>query len=86
MAIFAKAFDMTMDGSGSRLIIRSKRYTMLVEDGVVKELNVEAVPGNAETSEHRQSVEADVMSSSQARGEQADRRDFGPLMAFPHLM
>ena len=47
---FAKALDMTMDGSGGGLGIRSKRYAMLVEDGVVKKLNVEAVPGKAETS------------------------------------
>ena len=47
---FAKAVDMTMDGSGGGLGIRSKRYAMLVEDGVVKKLNVEAVPGKAETS------------------------------------
>ena len=32
---------MTMDGSGGGLGTRSKRYAMLVEDGVVKKLNVE---------------------------------------------
>ena len=47
---FAKAIDMTLDGSGNGLGIRSKRYSMLVEDGVVKSLNVEEAPGKAEVS------------------------------------
>ncbi len=49
-ADFAKAIDMTIDGSGGGLGTRSKRYCMLVEDGVVKTLNVEDVPGKAELS------------------------------------
>jgi peroxiredoxin len=47
---FAKALDMTLDGSGFGLGTRSKRYAMLVEDGVVKKLNVEDVAGKAEVS------------------------------------
>jgi glutaredoxin/glutathione-dependent peroxiredoxin len=47
---FAKALDMTMDGSGGGLGTRSKRYAMLVDDGVVKTLNIEEAPGKAETS------------------------------------
>jgi glutaredoxin/glutathione-dependent peroxiredoxin len=47
---FAKALDMTLDASGHGLGTRSKRYAMLVEDGVVKKLNVEEVAGKAETS------------------------------------
>jgi peroxiredoxin len=47
---FAKALDMTLDGSGNGLGTRSKRYAMLVEDGVVKKLNVEEAPGKAEMS------------------------------------
>jgi peroxiredoxin len=39
-----------MDGSGFGLGLRSKRYSMLVEDGVVKKLNVEDVPSKAESS------------------------------------
>ena len=49
-ADFAKAVDMTMDGSGGGLGTRSKRYSMLVEDGVVKKLNVEEAPGKCEIS------------------------------------
>src|ERR1700737_3294392 len=41
---FAKAIDMTLDGSGNGLGLRSKRYSMLVEDGVVKQLNIEEAP------------------------------------------
>jgi glutaredoxin/glutathione-dependent peroxiredoxin len=47
---FAKALDMTLDGSGFGLGTRSKRYAMLVDDGVVKKLNVEEVAGKAELS------------------------------------
>jgi peroxiredoxin len=47
---FAKALDLTMDGSAGGLGHRSKRYSMLVEDGVVKNLNVEDAPGKAEVS------------------------------------
>jgi peroxiredoxin len=47
---FAKAIDMTMDGSGGGLGTRSKRYSMLVEDGVVKTFNVEDAPGKCEAT------------------------------------
>ena len=47
---FAKAIDLTFDGSGNGLGVRSKRYAMVVEDGVVKALNVEDSPGKAEVS------------------------------------
>jgi peroxiredoxin len=46
---FAKALDLTMDMSGGGLGTRSKRYSMLVEDGVVKKLNIEEGRG-VETS------------------------------------
>jgi peroxiredoxin len=44
---------MLADGSGDfvrALGIRSKRYSMLVEDGVVKSLNVESQPGQVDVS------------------------------------
>jgi len=47
---FAKAIDMTLDASANGLGVRSKRYAMLVEDGVVKKLNVEEAPGKADVS------------------------------------
>ena len=47
---FAKAIDMAFDGSGNGLATRSKRYSMLVEDGVVKKLNIEEAPGKADLS------------------------------------
>ena len=47
---FAKALDLAMDGSGFGLGTRSKRYAMLVEDGVVKKLNVEDNAGMAQAS------------------------------------
>ncbi|MEI7806644.1 MAG: peroxiredoxin [Hyphomicrobiales bacterium] len=49
-AEFAKAIDLTFDGSGNGLGTRSKRYAMLVDNGVVKVLNVEDTPGKAEMS------------------------------------
>jgi glutaredoxin/glutathione-dependent peroxiredoxin len=48
-AEFAKAIDLTLDLSGAGMGMRSKRYSMLVEDGVVKQLNVEE-PGKFERS------------------------------------
>ncbi|MGI8525277.1 MAG: peroxiredoxin [Pseudolabrys sp.] len=47
---FAKAIDLTFDGAGNGLGTRSKRYSMLVEDGVVKKLNIEEAPGKVEVS------------------------------------
>jgi glutaredoxin/glutathione-dependent peroxiredoxin len=49
-ADFAKALDLSLDASAGGLGIRSKRYSMIVEDGVVKALNVEEAPGKADLS------------------------------------
>jgi peroxiredoxin len=47
---FAKAIDLAFDGSGNGLGMRSKRYAMLVEDGMVKKLNIEEAPGKVDVS------------------------------------
>ena len=47
---FAKAIDLTFDGSVAGLGQRSRRYSMLVEDGVVKRLNIEEAPGKVDIS------------------------------------
>jgi peroxiredoxin len=49
-ADFAKALELSLDASAGGLGIRSKRYSMIVEDGVVKALNVEETPGKADLS------------------------------------
>lgn len=49
-AEFAKALGLEMDLSAGGLGLRSKRYSMLIEDGVVKQLNIEDQPGKAVTS------------------------------------
>ncbi len=49
-ADFAKATGLTLDLSAGGLGLRSNRYSMLVVDGVVKTLNVEA-PGKFEVSD-----------------------------------
>lgn len=49
-AQFAKALGMDFDGSGRGLGTRSKRYSMLVDDGVVKALNLEEQPGQCTIS------------------------------------
>ncbi len=47
---FAKAIGLEMDGAAIGLGIRSKRYAMLLEDGVVKTLHVEDKPGAPQES------------------------------------
>jgi glutaredoxin/glutathione-dependent peroxiredoxin len=49
-ADFAKATGLTLDLTGRGMGVRSNRYSMLVVDGVVKSLNVEA-PGKFEVSD-----------------------------------
>lgn len=49
-ASFTKALGMEIDLSAGTLGVRSKRYSMLVEDGVVKMLNIEESPGQATVS------------------------------------
>lgn len=49
-ADFTKAIGLELDASGNGLGIRSKRYSMLVDDGTVKILNLEAVPSKVEVS------------------------------------
>ena len=50
---FAEALGLTADMSGYGMGTRSQRYSMIVEDGVVKELNVEQ-PGdfNVSSADH----------------------------------
>jgi peroxiredoxin len=45
---FAKAVGMDFDGSGNGLGVRSKRYSMLVDNGAVKVLNIEDAPGKCD--------------------------------------
>jgi peroxiredoxin len=46
---FTKAVGLTMDGTGYGMGLRSQRYAMVLDNGVVKTLNVEA-PGAFEVS------------------------------------
>src|SRR5438477_1948054 len=48
---FTKALGLELDLTEKGLGIRSKRYSMLVEDGVVKKLNVEPSGGGFEVSD-----------------------------------
>ncbi len=48
-ADFSKSVGLTMDGTGYGMGLRASRYAMVVKDGVVKQLNVEA-PGAFEVS------------------------------------
>lgn len=54
---FTKAIGLEMDGSGFGLGTRSQRYAMIVDDGVVTKLNVEA-PGAFEVSAAEAILEA----------------------------
>lgn len=47
---FVKALGLDMDLSGGGLGLRSKRFSMIVDDGKVTALNIEDSPGQAVTS------------------------------------
>jgi len=49
-ALFAKAVGLDIDLTERGLGVRSKRYSMLIKDGAVKELNIEPQPGVADLS------------------------------------
>jgi glutaredoxin/glutathione-dependent peroxiredoxin len=55
---FARALGLEFDGSASGLGTRSQRYAMLVDDGVVKVLNIEEVRGKVEKSAAEALLEA----------------------------
>jgi peroxiredoxin len=47
---FAKALGLALDGTGFGLGTRSQRYSMVVDDGVVRVLHVEDTPSRADVS------------------------------------
>ncbi|GGH11988.1 peroxiredoxin [Alsobacter metallidurans] len=47
---FAKALGLALDGTGFGLGTRSQRYSMIVDDGVVRAVNVEDSPSKADVS------------------------------------
>ncbi len=47
---FARALGLTIDRTGFGLGIRSQRYAMIVDDGVVRALNIEETTSQAEVS------------------------------------
>lgn len=49
-AHFAKAIGLSLDMNERGLGTRSQRYSMLVDDGVVRKLSIEESPGKAELS------------------------------------
>ncbi|WP_334176765.1 peroxiredoxin [Pseudoxanthobacter sp.] len=49
-AAFTKAIGLELDATGFGMGVRSRRYSALVRNGVVEQLNVEEVAGKAEKS------------------------------------
>ncbi|HAD26404.1 MAG TPA: peroxiredoxin [Alphaproteobacteria bacterium] len=49
-AAFTKSLGLEFDLTKAGMGVRSQRYSMLVDDGVVKQLNIEEAPGGAEKS------------------------------------
>ncbi len=47
---FAKGIDLAFDGSAAGLGTRVRRFSMLVDDGVVKSVHVEEAPGKCEVT------------------------------------
>lgn len=63
---FAKALGLSFDGSANGLGVRSQRYSMLVDNGVVKSVNVEDAPSKADVSG------AESLLRQMGQGQQAD--------------
>lgn len=57
-AAFAKAIGLDVDMSAGGMGVRSRRYAMLIKDGVVKALNVEDAPGKMEKSSAEELLKA----------------------------
>lgn len=55
---FTRAVGLDFDGTGFGLGVRSKRYAMIVDDGVVQALHVEETPGILEVSGAEKILEA----------------------------
>ncbi|HDO52846.1 MAG TPA: peroxiredoxin, partial [Rhizobiales bacterium] len=53
-----KAAGLEFDASGNGLGTRSKRFSMVVEDGVVKVLNIEEIPKVVDLSSAEKILEA----------------------------
>jgi peroxiredoxin len=49
-AEFAKAIGLDVDATDAGRGTRSKRYSMIVEDGIVKSINIEEAPGKTDIS------------------------------------
>ena len=64
-AEFAKAIGLTFDATARGLGVRSQRYSMVVDDGVVRSLNIEDAPSKAEASN------AETLLASLGEGQQA---------------
>ena len=54
---FTKAMGLEFDASGAGLGIRSRRYSMIVEDGAITCLNIEEAPGAFEVSSAEKMLE-----------------------------
>ncbi|KAA0972489.1 peroxiredoxin [Aureimonas fodinaquatilis] len=52
-ADFVRAAGLDVDLSGAGLGVRSRRFSMIVDNGVVKSINIEEAPGQAEVSTAR---------------------------------
>jgi peroxiredoxin len=48
--VLTKALGLESDMSGGGLGVRSRRFSMIVKDGVVQSVNLETKPGQAEES------------------------------------
>ncbi|WGF88322.1 peroxiredoxin [Marinivivus vitaminiproducens] len=55
---FAKAVGLELDARGFGLGVRSKRYAMLIEDGVVTSIEIEDNPGAVEVSDAQSMLSA----------------------------
>ena len=82
-ADYTKALGLEFDLAAKGLGMRCQRFSMLVDDGVVKVLNIEA-PGKVRSLGRRDAAEADGLTALRRRG-RAKRacQQFGAASAAP---
>src|SRR5262249_2092431 len=86
-AAWAKAIGITADLTERGLGVRSGRYSMVVEDGVVKSLNIEEAPGKAAVAAGDNLLQSlGVLRTTKVRSPRSDQTERGLLCCRCHVL